>query len=133
MMLVIITQIFNIPIRGSITLYVALMSVYILAEMGIGILISTVSHNQAQALPSIFLLVTIYGILAGFMTPVETMPQTAQWASNLIPLKYFINITRDLFAKGAGFDDLIPYLVPLILMSIVLFTASILLLRRRLV
>jgi len=132
-MLLIITGIFNIPIRGSLSLYVGLMSVYMLAEMGVGILISTVSQNQAQALPSIFLLVTIYGILAGFMTPVETMPQAAQWISNLIPLKYFITITRELFAKGADFDDLIPQLVPLVVMSIVLFTASILLLRRRLV
>ena len=133
MMLVIITQIFHIPIRGSLTLYVALMSVYILAEMGIGMLISTVSRNQAQALPSIFLLVTVYGILAGFMTPVETMPQAAQWMSNFIPLKYFINITHELFAKGVGFETLIPQLIPLIVMSVVLFTASILFLRRRLV
>ena len=132
-MLLITIRIFNIPIRGSLSLYMALMSVYMLAEMGVGILISTLSQNQAQALPSIFLLVTVYGILAGFMTPVETMPQAAQWMSNLIPLKYFINITRELFAKGAGFDDLIPQLVPLIVMSIVLFTTSILLLRRRLV
>lgn len=132
-MLLITTRIFNIPIRGSLSLYVGLMSVYVLAEMGVGILISTVSRNQAQALPSIFLLVTVYGILAGFMTPVETMPRTARWISNLIPLKYFINITRELFAKGAGFDDLTPQLVPLIVMSIVLFTVSILLLRRRLV
>jgi ABC-2 type transport system permease protein len=132
-MLLITTRIFNIPIRGSLSLYVGLMSVYMLAEMGVGILISTVSQNQAQALPSIFLLVTIYGVLAGFMTPVETMPQAAQWASNLIPLKHFINITRELFAKGAGFNDLIPHLIPLIVMSVVLFTASILLLRRRLV
>jgi ABC-2 type transport system permease protein len=132
-MLFIITHLFNIPIRGSLTLYLGLMAVYMLAEMGIGILISTVSRNQAQALPSVFLLVTVYGILAGFMTPVETMPQAAQWASNLIPLKYFINITHELFAKGSGFEALIPQLIPLILMSIALFTASILILRRRLV
>ncbi|MBN1992504.1 MAG: ABC transporter permease [Anaerolineae bacterium] len=133
MMLVIVLRLFDIPIKGSLALYVALMSVYMLAEMGIGILISTVSRNQAQALPSIFLLVTVYGILAGFMTPVETMPAVAQWLSNLIPLKYFINITRELFAKGAGLESLIPQLIPLIVMSAILFTASILLLRRRLI
>jgi ABC-2 type transport system permease protein len=133
MMLIITMRVFNVPIKGSLTLYMVLMSVYMLAEMGIGILISTLSRNQAQALPAIFLLVTVYGTLAGFMTPVETMPQAAQWVSNFIPLKYFINITRELFAKGAGFQALIPQLIPLIVMSVVLFTASILLLRRRLV
>jgi ABC-2 type transport system permease protein len=132
-MLIIVMRVFHIPIRGSLALYLVLMSIYMLAEMGIGILISTIARNQAQALPAIFLLVTVYGILAGFMTPVETMPQVAQWLSNLIPLTYFINITRELFTKGAGLESLISQLIPLIVMSLILFTASILLLRRRLV
>jgi ABC-2 type transport system permease protein len=133
LMLVIATRLFEVSIKGSLALYIGLMSVYLLAEMGMGILISTVSNNQAQALPSIFLLVTIYGILAGFITPIDSMPPAARWASALIPLRYFITITRELFAKGAGFEALVPQLVPLIVMSVVLFTASILLLRRRLV
>lgn len=133
LMLVIATRLFEVSIKGSLALYIGLMSVYLLAEMGMGILISTVSNNQAQALPSIFLLVTIYGILAGFITPIDSMPPAARWASALIPLRYFITITRELFAKGAGFEALVPQLVPLIVMSVGLFTASILLLRRRLV
>jgi ABC-2 type transport system permease protein len=132
-MLLISIWIFNISVKGSLALYMVLMMVYMLTEMGIGILISTLSRNQAQALPSIFLLVTVYGILGGFITPVETMPPAARWASNLIPLKYFINITRELFAKGADLPTLVPQLIPLIVMSGILFTVSILLLRRRLV
>jgi ABC-2 type transport system permease protein len=133
LMLLIATQLFNVPIRGSIFLYLGLMFVYLLAEMGVGILISTVSRTQAQALPTIFLLVTTDGILAGFMTPVEMMPEIAQQISRAVPLRYFIAITRDLFAKGAGFDELVPHLIPLSLMSLVFFTTSTLLLRRRLV
>jgi ABC-2 type transport system permease protein len=133
LMLAIAIGVFRVPIRGSLMLYAGLMFIYLLAEMGTGILISTLSTSQAQALPSICLLVVVYAILAGFFTPVDTMPQAAQWASNLVPLKYFVAITRDLFAKGAGFETLAPQLLPLIAMSIVLFTASILLLRRRLV
>ncbi|MBN1179800.1 MAG: ABC transporter permease [Anaerolineae bacterium] len=132
-MLLIATQVFYVPIRGSLLLYVALMFVYLLAEMGVGILISTVATSQAQALPTIFLLVTMNGILAGFITPVETMPQIAQYISMTVPLRYFITITRELFAKGAGFQDLLPHLVPLVGMSVALFTLSTLLLRRRLV
>lgn len=133
LMLAVAIGIFNVPIRGSLILYAGLMFVYLLAEMGTGILISTLSTSQAQALPAICLLVVVYAILAGFFTPVDTMPQAAQWASNLVPLKYFVAITRDLFAKGAGFETLAPQLLPLIAMSLVLFTASVLLLRRRLV
>jgi len=93
----------------------------------------SLSGNQAQSLPAICLLVVVHAILAGFFTPVDTIPQAAQWVSNLVPLKYFVAITRELFAKGAGFATPAPQLVPLPAMSIVLFTTSILLLRRRLV
>lgn len=133
LMLVIATQIFQVTVRGSLTLYIGLMFIYLLAEMGIGILISILSTTQAQALPTIFLMVTINAILAGFITPVDTMPLVAQTASALVPLSYFITITRNLFAKGAGFQTLVPQLLPLITMSLVLFTASVLTLRRRLV
>jgi ABC-2 type transport system permease protein len=61
------------------------------------------------------------------------MPPAAQWFSTLVPLRYFVTISRELFAKGAGFDTLSSHLIPLIVMSVVLFTVSILLLRRRLV
>ncbi len=132
-MLLIATQVFNVPIEGSLALYVGLMFIYLLTEMGVGIFISTLSSSQAQALPTIFLLVTTNGILAGFITPVETMPPAAQWVSMLVPLRYFVTITRELFAKGAGFQELVPQLLPLIAMSLVLFTTSTLLLRRRLV
>lgn len=133
LMLVIATQLFNVPIRGRLSLYLALMFVYLLAEMGVGVLISTLSTSQAQALPTIFLLVTTDSILAGFISPVETMPEIAQRISALVPLRYFIAITRALFAKGATFQELAPQLMPLVGMGILFFTTSTLLLRRRLV
>jgi ABC-2 type transport system permease protein len=132
LMLIIATRIFNVPIKGSLTLYVGLMLVYLLAEMGVGILISTVAGSQAQALPTIFLLVTMNGILAGFVSPVETMPLAVQRVSLLVPLRYFIEITRRLFAKGAGLQELVGQLFPLVAMALVFFVASTLLLRRRL-
>jgi ABC-2 type transport system permease protein len=133
LMLLIAVQIFNVPIRGSLALYAGLMFIYLLAEMGVGIFISTISRNQAQALPTIFLLVTMDSILAGFITPVEVMPQIVQRISVVVPLRHFVAITRELFAKGAGFEELAPYTLPLIVMSLVLFAASTSLLRRRLV
>jgi ABC-2 type transport system permease protein len=130
-MLTIATLLFKVPIRGSLLLYAGLMFIYLLAEMGIGILISTLASSQAQALPTIFLWVTTCGILAGFITPVETMPPMAQWAAALVPLRYFTTISRDLFAKAAGFLELRHHLYPLIGMAAASFAASGLLLRRR--
>jgi len=130
-MLLIATRVFDIDIRGSLALYAGLMFVYLLAEMGTGVLVSILAGSQAQALPTVFLWVTTCGILAGFITPVDTMPPGAQLASVFVPLKYFTVISRELFAKGAGLQELLPQLIPLAIMSLVLFATSALLLRRR--
>jgi ABC-2 type transport system permease protein len=130
-MLGIAMYVFNVPVEGSLPLYAGLMAVYLLAEMGVGILISTLVGSQSQALPTIFLLVTMNGTMAGFFTPVDMMPLPVQLASTFVPLRYFVDITRQLFAKGAGFYELAPQLVPLVGMSVVLFTASAWVLRRR--
>jgi ABC-2 type transport system permease protein len=132
-MLLITTQVFNVPVAGSLGLYAGLMFVYLLAEMGVGILISTLVGSQSQALPSIFLLVTLNGTMAGFFTPVDMMPPLVQYMSATVPLRYFVDITRQLFAKGAGFYELAPQLVPLVGISLVLFAASAWVLRRRMV
>jgi ABC-2 type transport system permease protein len=132
-MLLITTQIFNVPIKGSLALYAGLMFVYLLAEMGVGILVSTLAGSQSQALPTIFLLVTMNATLAGFWMPVDMMPSMVQPMSALVPLRYFVEITRRLFAKGAGFYELAPQLVPLAGMTVVLFAASAWVLRRRMV
>ncbi|MEW5960060.1 MAG: ABC transporter permease [Chloroflexota bacterium] len=133
MMLAVAVWIFRIPIKGSLSLYAGLMFIYLLAEMGTGILISILAGSQAQVLPSVCLLVVVYAVLAGFFTPIDTMPLAARWTSALVPLRYFVTISRELFAKGAGFETLVSQLLPLIAMSVALFTASVLLLRRRLV
>jgi ABC-2 type transport system permease protein len=132
-MLLITTQVFSVPIKGSLALYAGLMAFYLLAEMGVGILISTLAGSQSQALPAIFLLVTMNSTLAGFFTPVDMMPPLVRVASAFVPLRYFIDITRELFAKGAGFHELAPQLAPLAGMSVVLFAASAWVLRRRMV
>jgi ABC-2 type transport system permease protein len=132
-MLLIVMQVFNVPIKGSLALYAGLMAVYLLAEMGVGMLISTMAGSQSQALPTIFLLVTMNGTLAGFFTPVDMMPPLVRMASTFVPLRYFVEITRQLFAKGAGFRELAPHLMPLVGMSAVLFAASAWVLRRRMV
>jgi ABC-2 type transport system permease protein len=133
LMLLIAMRVFDVPVEGSLVLYGGAIFVYLLAEMGVGMLISTISRSQAQALPTIMLLVTTSAVLAGFFTPVEMMPPIAQWASALLPLRYFVAITRDLFAKGAGLRELAPHLLSLAGMGLTFFVASTLLLRRRLV
>ena len=78
--------------------------VYILASLGLGLFISTVSRTQQEAFMGMFLLLLPAVILSGFMYPVHTMPEFFQLISTLNPLRHFLEIVRGVFLKG---DDLL--------------------------
>jgi len=97
---------FNIPMRGSVTLLFALSLTFIIANLGIGLLVSTLVKTQIQAfqLAIFFLMPNI--LLSGFMFPREAMPVVAQWLSNVLPLTYYLTILRGIMLKGIGIDHL---------------------------
>jgi len=97
---------FNIPLRGSITLLFVLSLAFIVANLGIGLLISTLVKTQIQAIQlSIFFLMPNI-LLSGFMFPREAMPAVAQWFSYALPLTYYLTILRGILLKGVGFNHL---------------------------
>ncbi len=101
------TLIFNIPVKGSITFLFVSSFLYILSTLGLGLLVSTISKNQQQAMMiAIFAVMMPMVFLAGFAFPVENMPGTLQYISYIIPLKYFFVIIRGVILKGLGFADL---------------------------
>ncbi len=97
---------FGIPIHGSIALLLQLSAVFVLTSLGLGILISTVSKTQQEAmlltwfilLPSIF--------LSGYFFPIEAMPPLLQAVSRLVPLTYVLVILRAIVLKGVGLEVL---------------------------
>jgi ABC-2 type transport system permease protein len=97
---------FNIPMRGSVTLLFVLSLTFIITNLGIGLLVSTLVKTQIQAfqLTVFFLMPNI--LLSGFMFPREAMPLVAQWLSNLLPLTYYLTILRGIMLKGIGIDHL---------------------------
>jgi ABC-2 type transport system permease protein len=100
---------FEVPLRGSVTLLLALSLLYVLCTLALGLLVSTISETQQQAMMTatfFFLMPMIY--LSGFMTPIENMPQGIQWITYAIPLRYFLVIVRGIFLKGIGLDILWP-------------------------
>lgn len=111
---------FGIPIRGSVPLLFALAFLFIVPNLGIGLLISTVAKSQMQSqmmampimLPSMF--------LSGFFFPIAAMPIFLQLVSRIIPLTYFLIIVRSLVVKGVGLQYLVPEVVALSIFSIVL-------------
>jgi drug efflux transport system permease protein len=104
---------FQIPVRGSFTLLVFATSVYLLSTLGIGLLISTVSQTQQQALMSTFFFFMPAVLLSGFMFPIANMPVAVQWLTYLDPMRYAMVILRGIFLKGVGMDILWPQVAAL--------------------
>jgi ABC-2 type transport system permease protein len=95
--------VFGMPIQGSIPLLLAESVLFIIMSLALGILISTVSKTQQQAmLLSMFALLLPTILLSGFIFPVENMPVILQWLSHLMPSKWFIIIIKNIMLKGVG-------------------------------
>ncbi len=100
---------FQVPLRGSVVLLMAMTLVYLFTTLGIGLLVSTVSSTQQQAMMTtifFFLMPMIY--LSGFIFPIENMPASIQPFTYLMPLRYYLVILRSIFLKGAGLETLWP-------------------------
>ncbi len=100
---------FEVPLRGSFWLLLAMSLLYVLCTLALGLLISTVSDTQQQAMmTATFFFLTPMIYLSGFIFPIENMPRVIQYATFLIPLRYFLVIVRGIFLKGIGLSLLWP-------------------------
>jgi drug efflux transport system permease protein len=100
---------FEVPLRGSFVLLLAMCLVYLMTTLGLGLFVSTVSSTQQQAMmtASFFFLIPMV-FLSGFVFPIENMPAVVQPVTYLIPLRYFLVILRDIFLKGVGLETFWP-------------------------
>jgi ABC-2 type transport system permease protein len=95
-----------------------------MSSLGFGLLISTISNTQQQAMMSAFFFIFPAILLSGFAFPIENMPLPVQWLTFLNPLRYFLVIIRGIFLKGIGMAILWPQLTALFLLgSIILMFA----------
>lgn len=123
---------FKIPMRGSMLLLFGSTCIYLLATLGIGLFISTISSTQQEAAMSVFLFLPAMNLLSGFAFPISSMPVFAQYITYLIPLRYYLEIVRGIFLKGVGIDILWPQLAALFIMGIGIITLSSLRFHKRL-
>ncbi len=97
--------VFGMPIRGSVPLLLAESLLFLIMSLSLGILISTVSKTQQQAmLLSMFALMLPTILLSGFIFPVANMPVVLQLLSDVMPGKWFIIILKNIMLKGIGFS-----------------------------
>ena len=123
---------FEIPFRGTVGMLLLGSSAYLLCTLGLGLLVSTISSTQQQAMMTatfFFLVPMVY--LSGFIFPIENMPRLIQWVTTLIPLRYFLVIVRGVFLKGVGFDVLWPQVAALGAWGLAVSTLAALRSRRR--
>jgi len=109
---------FDVPIRGNPLLLFCSAGLFLLNTLSVGLLISTVSKTQQQAMMSTFFYIFPVNLLSGFFFPIANMPEIVQWVTFLNPMRYFIVITRGVFLKGVGFNILWPQMAALLILGI---------------
>jgi len=112
---------FNIPIVGSIPLIFAIAIIYLMAVLSLGLLISTLTNTQLQAMFISFFFMLIFLLMSGLFTAIESMPDWAIHLNLINPVAHFIKIMRLILLKGSGFIHVYKeVLILLIYTSIVL-------------
>jgi len=132
LMLGLVVFVFQVPMRGSWTLLLAIAGFYLLVEMGWGLMISAVSKTQVQALLLAFMLMMIEVVFSGYAFPVENMPWLLQRIANFVPIKHWLLILRGILLKGAGVDIFWKELLSLAALGLVINVVTIFFLRKRL-
>lgn len=124
---------FDIELKGSLLLLLISCIPFLFSTLGLGMLVSTISRTQQQAMMlAVFLIMLPFLYLSGFTFPIENMPPIIQFASNFIPLKYFLIIIRSIFLKGSGIAELWDEMLIMLAIGLVVFTLSVLVFRKQL-
>jgi ABC-2 type transport system permease protein len=125
-------HVFNVPMRGSLPLLLGLTTLFMVAEVNWGMLISTVTRTQQQAILFVFVEAIFDMTFSGFLVSVDNLPPLLKGISAVIPLRYYLTIVRSIMLKGAGLDVLWPQAAALVGLSVAVGILAILNVGRRL-
>ncbi|CAO0821806.1 ABC-2 type transport system permease protein [Desulfarculales bacterium] len=123
---------FNVPLRGSLWCLLLGTVLFLFNSVGLGLLISTLSSTQQQAMTGGTFILTPAILLSGLIFPIANMPELVQYLTYLNPLRYFIVVVRGIFLKGVGVEVLWPQFLGLGIMGLALLSLSVLRFKRRL-
>ena len=124
--LVIAKLLFNIPIMGNILILFAYAIVYLYTLLGMGLFISTITNTQQQALFMTWFCLVVFILMSGLFTPIESMPQWAQYLDYLNPVAYFIRVMRLVLLKGSGLAAVIDQFILLGTWGTIIFSLAVL-------
>ncbi len=117
--------IFDIPMVGNLWLVFAFCVVNLTAVLGIGLLISTTSNTQQQAMFVAWFFMMIFILMGGLFTPLESMPQWAQIINTPNPIAHFVEVMRKVLLKGSGWIDLKYHFVVMAMLSVIINTFAV--------
>lgn len=109
--------IFAVPVGGNILLLLGVVLVFVLANLTVGIVFSSIARNQMQALQMGFFFFLPSLLLSGFMFPFRGMPDWAQALGNVLPLTHFLRIVRGILLKSWGAAESLPEIWPMLLFT----------------
>ena len=118
--------VYDIFPKGSIAVLYLFAAVYLVALLGFGLLISTFSNSQLQAMFVAFFFMMIFMLMSGFFTSIDSMPDWARQFSNLTPVTHFIIVVRLIVLKGSGLGQVKTELLYLVGFALLLNSAAIL-------
>ncbi len=123
---------FHIPFRGNFILLMICASLFLMPSLGAGLFLSTISNTQQQANLGSFFITTPAFMLSGFTFPIRNMPLVVQYLTYLNPLRYFMEIVRGIFLKGAGIAVLWPQMLYLTVYGVIILGLSAIRFRKKL-
>jgi ABC-2 type transport system permease protein len=116
--------VFAVPVRGLLVEVYAAALLFIIANLSLGILISTLAQTQFQSMQLSFFVFLPQILLSGFMFPYAGMPKAAQWLAEVLPMTHFIRLIRAIMVRGADLADLPRDMLALAAIAAVLLVLS---------
>ena len=114
-----------IPV-GSIGMLYGFLSVYLVTLLGAGLLISTYSDTQQQAISVAFFFVIVFNFISGVFTPIDSMPAWGKALSYFSPMSHFAAVMRMVVLKGSNFHDILPHFMAIVILAIIFNTWAVL-------
>jgi ABC-2 type transport system permease protein len=121
---------FDVPFRGSVLTLALGATLFLFVTLGLGVLISTVSQNQGQAIQLAFMTVLPQILLSGMLFPLQSMAAGVRWIGYLLPLTYFIQLSRGVMVRGTPIEALVLPLSMLAVLGLAVFGLSVVRFRR---
>jgi ABC-2 type transport system permease protein len=121
---------FDVPFRGSVATFAVGAVLFLFVTLGMGVLVSSVSQNQGQAIQLAMILLLPQVLLSGMIFPVDSMAAGVRWIAYVLPLTYFIDLARGVMLRAAPIDALWLPLGMLAVLGVVVFGLAVLRFRR---